>query len=172
MSESGLYGVSLKLNFLDWWINRQMWRSTNNPANVSTILLNCCNITWNKYLIVIQGLFFHTDQHWLLDPLENLFPHFPSLQGQFEQCLRVCVSVCVCVYGEGLIASLKLDPWVIILIRIWGLGCGQGNVQPDSVSIWTAIIIHGPAFVIQSLETGPDSRVCITERTWPPPKYY
>ena len=35
-----------------------------------------------------------------------------------------------------------------------GLGCGQGNVQPDSVRTWTAIRIHGPAAVIHSSKLG------------------
>lgn len=76
---------------------------------------------------------------------------------------------CVCAGREGVLASLKLDPWVLMLIRIGDLGCGQGIVQPDSVSTWAAIRIHGPASVIQSPETGPESRVCITETTWPHP---
>lgn len=85
---------------------------------------------------------------------------------------RVCVPAFVCVRVDRVIASLKLDPWVLMLIRIGGLGCGQGNVQPDSVSTWTAIRIHGPVSVIQNPKTGPGSGVWVTKTTWPNPKYY
>lgn len=37
-----------------------------------------------------------------------------------------------------------------MLIRLEGPRCGEGNGQPDSVSTWTAIRIHGLMIVTLS----------------------
>lgn len=44
---------------------------------------------------------------------------------------------------EKLTPSIVLARQILMLIRIEGPDCGEGSEQPDSVTAWTAIRMHG-----------------------------